>query len=457
MPPSGYRQIVPGQRFLVKFGDDVGYVHERVALWPLVAAVEGAFAMSHVVITPHGDIYEEAAADYAGFRLLDNDATGYPPDFVGDELVVQFAEGVADADLLKEIRSARRSARATVGQRPRASPPTKWLSWDGTESELPRGGVVDALAGVLGAGTAIVRPVRDAVRDPPPAHRVVTKTGSGEFEWVVSEPGWSATVGTITKLPTGSLIADDRALAKLDDDFVPVARIPKGTAGDFLKEMAKQWSSLSPGAPAEPSVVDTPVGGGKDLRERLGLGGAEAAQDSPSVADDGEEARTLDVTWDDQGVRFKGWRDVCSQSRVHSFADFPLEGPVTLLDLGKHMQRFGGDPANWMLQFAREKHIAASDRTWHELRVLTSAVEAAGSYDQLNIGALASVEILCRRVQAIADAHAIPGKVDWSNGKFFTGTGDVGDAVTSSLRQWAARRAKDEADIESARDRARAM
>lgn len=64
---------------------------------------------------------------------------------------------------------------------------------------------------------------------------------------------------------------------------------------------------------------------------------------------------------------------------------------------------------------------------------------------------------LCRRIQAIADAHLVPGRVDWSNGRFFAGVGDVGDAVTSSLRQWAARRAKDEAEIENARDRARAL
>ena len=105
-----------------------------------------------------------------------------------------------------------------------------------------------------------------------------------------------------------------------------------------------------------------------------------------------------------------------------------------------------------MLQFTREKHIAPFDRTWHELRTLTSALNTAGCYDQLNVGAIGALEVICRRIQAIADAHQIPGKVDWSNGRFFAGVGDVGDAVTSNLRQWAACRAKDEAEIESARD-----
>ena len=72
MPPSGYRQIVRGEQFLAKFADDGGYVHERVALWPLAAAVEGTAATSHVILTSDGDVYVEASADYSGFRLLDN-------------------------------------------------------------------------------------------------------------------------------------------------------------------------------------------------------------------------------------------------------------------------------------------------------------------------------------------------------------------------------------------------
>ena len=67
MPPNGYRQIVPGQRLLAKFADDGSYVHERVALGPLAAAVEGTAATSHVIFTSDSNVYEEAAADYSFF------------------------------------------------------------------------------------------------------------------------------------------------------------------------------------------------------------------------------------------------------------------------------------------------------------------------------------------------------------------------------------------------------
>ena len=102
--------------------------------------------------------------------------------------------------------------------------------------------------------------------------------------------------------------------------------------------------------------------GTKALREKLGLPTEDDAPEDGPPAEEDDEVRTLAVSYDDQDVRYKQWRDACAQSRVHQYPDFPLDGPVTALDLSKHMQRFGGDPANWMLQFCREKRIAPTDR-----------------------------------------------------------------------------------------------
>ena len=75
---------MPGRRFLVKFGEDLGFVHERVSLWPLLSAIEGGPVASCAIVTPHGDVYEEAVADYRGFTLVEDGAAEYPADFVGD-------------------------------------------------------------------------------------------------------------------------------------------------------------------------------------------------------------------------------------------------------------------------------------------------------------------------------------------------------------------------------------
>ena len=68
----------------------------------------------------------------------------------------------------------------------------------------------------------------------------------------------------------------------------------------------------------------------------------------------GDDVRTLGVSWDEQGVRYKPWRDVCGGGKVYQYKDFPLDGPITALDLGKHMQRYGGSPKGWMMEFCSE-------------------------------------------------------------------------------------------------------
>ena len=454
MAAGSYRQLVPGRRFLVKFGEDPGFVHERVCLWPLSSAIQGGPVASCAIVTPHGDVYEEAVADYRGFTLVDNDASEYPEAFCEDQEIVQFPSPLENKDLLAEIQAARQRARASLGTRHPAKPPTQWMAWNGVLKDLPPLKLADNAAGRAGTAAALPRPAHDVAPDEPepPERRHSRKSGDkSSFQWVVSEPGWEINLGEVLGLPSGSVVGGDRGVANHPRGWIPVAKIPHGTAKEFVAELRDLWSKPDSGE------EEKPKGDAKSLRKKLGL---DDDVDAPAPAgdlDEEEDVRTLKVDYDDQDVRYKAWREVCSQSRVHTYPDFPLDGPISCLDLCKHMHRFGGDPANWMLQFTREKHIAPSDRTWHELRTLTSALNTAGCYDQLNLGASGALEVICRRIQAIADAHQIPGKVDWSNGRFFAGVGDVGDAVTSNLRQWAARKAKDEAEIESARDRARAL
>ena len=79
------------------------------------------------------------------------------------------------------------------------------------------------------------------------------------------------------------------------------------------------------------------------------------------------------------------------------------------------------------------------NRVAHELRVLVETLQAAGSYDQLNLGGLAELEIVARRVQLITEAYANPQKPNWDTSKFFAGTSAAGDAVSpkqKTLSTW---------------------
>lgn len=79
----------------------------------------------------------------------------------------------------------------------------------------------------------------------------------------------------------------------------------------------------------------------------------------------------------------------------------------------------------------------------------------AGTYDQLNLPVLASMETVARRVQCIVDAYSLGGSSnpDWGNAKLFTGYVGPDDLVMPQLKTWAARKGKEEVELYQARNR----
>ena len=107
----------------------------------------------------------------------------------------------------------------------------------------------------------------------------------------------------------------------------------------------------------------------------------------------------------------------------------------------------------WLSLWQREKHLETTDRVMHEMKVLTDAVYWAGVYDQLNIGASVAIDTLVRRIFTIVDAYGNPSKPNWDNAKIFGGQGSPDDCVDPTFKAWAARKAKDEAEIHLARSK----
>ena len=87
---------------------------------------------------------------------------------------------------------------------------------------------------------------------------------------------------------------------------------------------------------------------------------------------------------------------------------------------------------------------------------MVDAVYHAGTYDQYNLGCSVSLEVICRRVQSIVDAYSTPGRIDFTQARHFVGSGSLEDAIDPALRNYVARKSKDEAEIQNARDKARA-
>eukprot|EP00973_Karenia_brevis_P067247 9351518-Karenia_brevis.AAC.1 len=179
------------------------------------------------------------------------------------------------------------------------------------------------------------------------------------------------------------------------------------------------WLEDSLGLPSDRPVhvelvKKSDMGDWRKSREPKGGEHAVAAKGSDSV--ESNDVRTLAVDYDAHGERFKEWRMVCQEMWHQSFPDTPLEGPATVLHLCKHMQRHGPTPETWLDKWCGDRNILHTDRVYYELKALVQAIEFAGSYDQLNLASLVSMEILARRAQTIFDAYAVnPSKPNFES------------------------------------------
>ena len=115
------------------------------------------------------------------------------------------------------------------------------------------------------------------------------------------------------------------------------------------------------------------------------------------------------------------------------------------------MYRTAEDPKLWYETF--KKNMEGGGRASNELCTLCDSLWAAGSHDQLNLGALASVEIQCRRVAVVIEACNDPQHPSWSTA-LPHGKGTQADAaIAPALRSNVPRRAKGEAEILATRSR----
>ena len=123
----------------------------------------------------------------------------------------------------------------------------------------------------------------------------------------------------------------------------------------------------------------------------------------------------------------------------------------------KKMVQRGNDPKGWLLEFSRENQLGPKDRTWHELQTLTLAVHLAGTHDALNLGSLACIEALARRLAAIAEAYrGGPGTLPkWEGTRHILGIADPFSLMSSELRSHVVRSTREEIERESAYARAR--
>ena len=356
-----YASLKVGDRYALEYAGDT-VAHERRALWPCEGSV-------WVGLTPDGGIYAEDVScsdartgPNKGYRL------GPGVRVVGGRLpLYSFAAEPTREEMKKHVKAGREEA----GGNARAAVPQK-IMFEGAEESLEAFLAAGAVLPVAAARPAGAAAPAAAASPAPPAGKV----------WKTEKDG------------------------KEVDQSKAALVTPDGLAGLVLLD--GRWEVFRAMAPGEVPAVGPSVDKLLQLPDATRAGREEAPQD----------VRVLDVCWDEQGGRYREWRTATAESSQEHFTDAPTEGPPTALHMAKVMQRVG-DPKLWLERFLREKNLSASDRTTHELRTLCDALWSAGSYDQLNLGALSTLEIISRRVAVIVEAYQDPAKPNWATARYY--------------------------------------
>ena len=445
---AGWHRLIPGQYFEVEYEDDE-VAHERLALWPIDKD-------TWVVRSPDGDVWAE---DLSGqdpttgpfvSRPVRRRMTAKGPHAGALPPLYRFRErlgGVA----LKTAMVRGLGAAVEVSDLGATPVVTHVAGEDGerlplveafsnTTSALMR----EAMARVSGATPASASAAAAAEAPPPqPAWRAATASETPRDEvWIYHEAGPSAVLGGEAHLAAGRdvVAGGDTALVLDNGKWILARRVAASEAPALAQR-------LRGGAPLPAPVERPPV----DL-DRLGLGRAATAPAPGLAGGTTEDARTLWVDWDAHGERCKPWREVCREASSEDLEESRVEGPVTALHMCKAMEREGGDPRMWLERWLREKRLDSSDRVAHELRALTDVLFLSGSVDQLNVGGLHGMEALCRRIAAIVEAYAT-GRPTWEHARFYAGTPVAEEVVAPALHSQVLRRAREEAELSSARSR----
>lgn len=188
-----------------------------------------------------------------------------------------------------------------------------------------------------------------------------------------------------------------------------------------------------------------------------GLGDLVGGADLAAASDD---ARTLSISRDPDGNRFKDFRAAVQQSRPVEFKDWPVSGPRTtrhvILQMIEHGGSALGHHQSWRVacKFQPTDGPSIEHESW--CRVLHTLM----CYDQLDVCNLAGVELVVRAIQRIEEKHKFKMMAADETGEnsLFMGTSGgsrSGTVISPKLTEWIGGELQKEALIAKERRKAR--
>lgn len=243
----------------------------------------------------------------------------------------------------------------------------------------------------------------------------------------------------------------------------PGAAVPVAAAGPAAQEPVDIWIALEDAGPYKRGDLvardPQPLPAGALI---IGLRGVLPAgvdsvlikkvKASEAPAYKLEDLRVLPVKFDNQGVRRQEFSAAVSlmDDSDPSGGGLQLTGPKTTLPLLKDCRDQAFTPGTFHEHWLRVSDIPRGDRSVYEHEVLSRILDSMVTVDQLNVPALQSAELICRRLQVIREAHRIsPGQPDYSAADLFMGWKfrKSGQGINSQLAQHVANELKAEAAI----------
>lgn len=218
-------------------------------------------------------------------------------------------------------------------------------------------------------------------------------------------------------------------------------------------------------APLVPAVGGVAAGGIANLAGNVDAGGGHAAlaqvlgnQDHGHAG--AEDARTLAITRDVDGLRFKEFRQGVQDCKPVEFGDWPVAGPRTVKYVISQMLDHGGSALGHHQAWRVACKLQPTDGPAMEHEAWSKVLQTMLTYDQLDICNLASAEMVVRALQKIEEKHKfkLSSTDDAGEGALFMGASGgsrVGSIVCPKLTEWIGTEMQKEALVAKERRKAR--
>ena len=123
------------------------------------------------------------------------------------------------------------------------------------------------------------------------------------------------------------------------------------------------------------------------------------------------------------------------------------------------MLQNGGRPLLWFDKWVAAKRISQEDRIYHEVLVLVRCLDYAATFDCLNIGVLACLEIVAKRLYGLIVAYkAVPhAKANWDLVNDYEGFKGLDEDICEELEEHVAKRVRERTAVQSVQLRARQL